>query len=430
MTDRALLVLAGLFVLAYLLEVLGRRTKVPGVVLLIATGMIAREVLDRVGLELRFVEALLPVVGTIGLILIVLEGSLDLELRRERALLIARSSGAALAGFTITLAIFAWLFGRVLDYDWSTAVLAAMPFAVISSAVAIPSAAGLADRAREFVVYESSLSDIIGVLVFYAWLSAGGSTEQFLADLLGGGALSLLAAVVTALGIFFLINRIEGHIRFVPLLAGLLLLYAGGKMLHLSPLILILVCGLLLNNPRLLEWNAWLRSMHRPRYDTTLAEFKGLVAELTFAVKSVFFIMLGYWTDVREMVDWRVWAIALVMVGVVYASRFAILKLLRVRSRQQLVWIAPRGLITVLLFLAASETGKLVGFPFGTVMVVVLATALVTGHAHRVKDPAAPATEGAAEAEPGAVAADTPTAGDGTPAGATAAGFSSSVDRP
>jgi NhaP-type Na+/H+ or K+/H+ antiporter len=92
MTDRALLVLAGLFVFAYLLEVVGRRTKVPGVVLLIATGMIAREILDHVGLELRFVEVLLPVVGTIGLILIVLEGSLDLELRRERALLIARSS--------------------------------------------------------------------------------------------------------------------------------------------------------------------------------------------------------------------------------------------------------------------------------------------------------------------------------------------------
>ena len=72
MTDRALLALAALFVLAYLLEVFGRRTRIPGVVLLIASGMVAREVLDRSGLELRFVESLLPVVGTIGLVLIVL----------------------------------------------------------------------------------------------------------------------------------------------------------------------------------------------------------------------------------------------------------------------------------------------------------------------------------------------------------------------
>jgi potassium/hydrogen antiporter len=383
MTDRALLVLAGLFVFAYLLEVLGRRTRIPGVVLLIAAGMIARGVLDRVGLELRFVEPLLPVVGTIGLILIVLEGALDLEVRRDRALLIARSSSAALAGYLVTLAVFAWLFSRLLGYDWPLAVLAAMPFAVISSAVAIPSSTGLPDDEREFVVYESSLSDIIGVLVFYAWLGANGSTDAFVADLVGGGGMSLVAAIVAALGIFFLINRIEGHIRFVPLLAGLLLLYAAGKLLHLSPLILILVCGLLLNNPRLLEWNSWLRSMHRPRYDSTLSEFKGLVAELTFAVKSVFFIMLGYWTDVREMADWRVWAIALVMVGVIYSSRLGILKLLRVREPERLVWLAPRGLITVLLFLTASDTGRLAGFPFGAVMVVVLATALATGLSHR-----------------------------------------------
>jgi cell volume regulation protein A len=383
MTDRALLSLAGLFVLAYLLEVVGRRTKIPGVVLLISTGMVAREVLDRIGLELRFVESLLPVVGTIGLILIVLEGALDLEVRRKRALLIARSSSAAIAGFVVTLGVFAWLFSRLLAYDWAVAVLAAMPFAVISSAVAIPSSAGLPDNAREFVTYESSLSDIIGVLVFYAWLAANGSMQAFLGSLLGGGALSLLAAVATALGIFFLINRIEGHIRFVPLLAGLLLLYAAGKMLHLSPLILILVCGLLLNNPHLLEWNAWLRSMHRPRYDQTLTEFKGLVAELTFAVKSVFFIMLGYWTNIAYMADWRAWAIAAVMIGVIYSSRAAILKLLRVRDPRLLTWLAPRGLITVLLFLAANDTGQLQGFPFGTVMLVVLATALVTSFSHR-----------------------------------------------
>ena len=106
--------------------------------------------------------------------------------------------------------------------------------------------------------------------------------------------------------------------------------------------------------------------------------------------------MLGYWTDIREMADWRVWAIAAVMVGVIYASRFGILKLLRVRSRQQLVWVAPRGLITVLLFITASETGKLVGFPFGAVMVVVLATALITGHSHRVS---AASADGADEAD-------------------------------
>jgi hypothetical protein len=45
-----------------------------------------------------------------------------------------------------------------------------------------------------------------------------------------------------------------------------------------------------------------------------------------------------------------------------------------VQGTEQLVWIAPRGLITVLLFLAATEAVDLSRFPFGAVMIVVLAT--------------------------------------------------------
>jgi hypothetical protein len=400
MTDTALLVISGLLVLSYLLDVFGRWSRLPSVVLLIATGVIARQVLDRIGVQLGFVESLLPVIGTIGLILIVLEGALDLQLRRERAKLIAKSSTAALAGFLFTLAVFAALLNLVIGFEPKAALLAAMPFAVISSAVAIPSAHGLPEATREFVVYESALSDIIGVLVFYAWLGAGGSIAVFAEGLFGGGALSLLAALVIALLLFFMINRIEGHVRFVPLLAGLMLLYALGKVLHLSPLVLVLVCGLLLNNPHMLEWSERLKSMHGKGYDKTLGEFKGLVSELTFATKSVFFIMLGYWTDLHHMVDWRAWAIAAVMVGVIYASRIGILRLLRIDDAKRLLWVAPRGLITVLLFLTAADTGTIDEFPFGAVMLVVLTTATMTALAHRDND--REGDEPAADAEPAA----------------------------
>jgi len=383
MTDTALLVLSGLLVLAYLLDVLGHRIRLPSVVLLIATGLLGRQLLDRLGVQLNFVDEVLPLVGTIGLILIVLEATLDLELRRERRRLIAMSSAVALLGFLATLFAFTLMLYLVLDYELTVAVLAAIPFAVISSAVAIPSARGLPDAPREFVTYESALSDIIGILVFYAWLTADGSLAAFGEGLFGGGLLSLVAAALVALLLFFLINRVEGHVRFVPLLAGLMLLYAAGKVLHLSPLVLVLVCGLLLNNPHLLERTRYLRGMHGKGYDRTLSEFKGLVAELTFATKSVFFIMLGYWTDVHHMLDWRAWAVAAVMFATIYASRATILGLLDVGNVRQLLWIAPRGLITVLLFLGVMETGQIEGFPFGAVMLVVMSTAVVTALAHR-----------------------------------------------
>jgi hypothetical protein len=391
-TNTAILAASGLLLLAYGIEHFGRRFRVPPVVLLIVVGLIARQVLDAFGWKFHWVEPIVPVVGTIGLILIVLEGALDLTVTRERRALIFDAAASSLAGFLASLVAFALIFGGLLGFDAKVAIMAAIPFAVVSSSVAIPAAAGLADNTREFVVYESSLSDILGVLVFYAWVSAQGSVEGFAADLVGGGALSLVAAAAAAVVLFYFINQIVGHVRFLPLLAGLVFLYAIGKELHLSPLIIVLVCGLIINNPNLLTWHAKLRRLQNETYAQTLREFKGLVAELTFATKSFFFLLLGYWTDVRSMLSIEALLVAVSGVAAILASRWAVLKLLRRDGIAQLVWVAPRGLITVLLFLSARETGKLDAFPFGAVMLVVLVTSAFTAFAHRgeaqVREPA------------------------------------------
>ena len=200
--------------------------------------------------------------------------------------------------------------------------------------------------------------------------------------------------------------------RFLPLLAAIVFLYAGGKVVHLSPLVLVLVCGLLLNNPHLIRWHAWLRAIHRDDYGQTLKEFKGLVAELTFATKSFFFLMLGYWTNVRLMGGATAWMTAIAVIAIVYASRFLVLRVLR-RDAKELLWIAPRGLVTVLLFLTASGTGTIDAFPFGAVMLVVLATSAATAFAHRrtAPGPAAPPQPGSADAGAGVTAAS-PASGD------------------
>ena len=389
MTETAILAASGLLLLAYLLSLAGRRLRLPAVVLLIGSGIVARQVLDPLGIELKWIEPIVPVLGTVGLILIVLEGALDLTVTRERMRLIAVSATSALLGFAVSLAAFGALFAAALDMKIADAVLAAIPFSVISSAVAIPSAAGLPPEPREFVTYESSLSDIVGVLVFYSWLGAAGSLQDFAIDLFGGGAVSLTVALILAPAIFFVLTRLDGHVRFLPIIAGIVFLYAAGKAAHLSPLVLVLGCGLLLNNPHLGNWSRRLAALRGDDYDQTLREFKSLVAELTFAAKSFFFLLLGYWTDLSTMHATHAWAIAVAVFGVVYLSRFAILRLLRQPDARILTWIAPRGLITVLLFIAAADAGKLAGFPFGAVMLVVLATSAATALSQRAAKTAA-----------------------------------------
>jgi hypothetical protein len=187
--------------------------------------------------------------------------------------------------------------------------MAAIPFAVVSSAVAIPSAGkGLAEHAREFVVVRVvALRTSWAWLVFYAGLSPRArSRDSAAVDLIAAGAVALVALRAGRRS-RFLLQQPDRRPRALPcqLLAGLVgsSTRSGKGGCTLSTLIVVLVCGLIINNPHLVTWHAKLRGMQNETYEQTLREFKGLVAELTFAMKSFFFLLLGYWTDVRSMLS-------------------------------------------------------------------------------------------------------------------------------
>ncbi len=55
------------------------------------TGIVVRVISNAYGIEkLGFLDDLIPVLGTVGLILIVLEGALELEIKREKLFLILK----------------------------------------------------------------------------------------------------------------------------------------------------------------------------------------------------------------------------------------------------------------------------------------------------------------------------------------------------
>ena len=69
---------------AFGIERAGRRFRIPPVILLIAAGMLTKPLLLVAGWTLAGLDMVVPIIGTIGLVLIVLEGSLDISLSRER----------------------------------------------------------------------------------------------------------------------------------------------------------------------------------------------------------------------------------------------------------------------------------------------------------------------------------------------------------
>ena len=110
--------------------------------------------------------------------------------------------------------------------------------------------------------------------------------------------------------------------RFLPLLAGLVCLYAIGKELHLSPLIIVLVLRAPHQQPASHHVAREAARAATDDYEQTLKEFKGLVAELTFATKSFFFLLLGYWTDVQQMLSVEAWLVAVAGIAIILASRW------------------------------------------------------------------------------------------------------------
>ncbi|PAS95618.1 MAG: hypothetical protein CGU28_11990 [Candidatus Dactylopiibacterium carminicum] len=372
-----MVVLSLIVLVAYLFDFFGRFTRVPAVVSLIFTGLVLRAVADAVGWQLALPAGLLPVLGTFGLILIVLEGTLDLRLTRERVPMILRAAGCATLGVVLTGALFAGVLVLWLGASWQLAVVHALPFAVISSAVVIPAAVALSERLREFVIYESSISDIVGVVLFYALLREYSGPLDFVFSLGGELLLSVFVGLVMGLSIFWLIQRIEHHVRVLPMIFGITLLYSLGKILHLAPLVMVVLVGLLLNNSHLIARFSRGRLAERGQFEQDLESFKHLTVEFTFVVRSFFFVLLGFGVSAGELLSTPAWVMAVLLMGCSLLPRWALLRGVARERAQPLLWFAPRGLITVLLFMSIPESQRLEAFPVASLMLVILMGALL-----------------------------------------------------
>lgn len=130
MAYSAILIVSIFLLLAFAVERVSALLRLPSVIVLVGLGFIVKPLLGVLGYQLDGVDVLVPVLGAIGLILIVLEGAFDIEQRRDRL---------PLASLLFYMAVFASLAMLALGWALFTALLLAVPFAIISSAVAIPS---------------------------------------------------------------------------------------------------------------------------------------------------------------------------------------------------------------------------------------------------------------------------------------------------
>ncbi len=378
MDSSILIIVLSLSVLiSYAFDLFSSRFKTPSVLLLLLLGMITRQATAYFDVQVPYINTILPTLGTLGLILIVLEGGLDLELDADRLSILRRTllaSLLAIIGGTLLMASMLYL---LLNDSFYHCLLAALPFSIISSTMTVQIATNLSDGQREFAIHESAYASILGIMAFNFLLlsrdSVFGAVLSFTRDTLVMAVISLGCCFL----LLYLIGRINHRIKFLPIISVLFLVYALAEINHLSSLLLILIFGLFLNNTDLFIRGRLSRFFKNDLFEKELDQLKNLTAEGAFVVRTFFYLIFGYAAVPGELVQTDALIVSVLFVVVIVAWRWVTLRLTYRGPLSPLLWIAPRGLITVLLYLNIPEDLRLVGFRDGIPMLVLVLSSML-----------------------------------------------------
>ena len=166
-SDFLLVILSLVIILSYFFNVYSKKSGVPSVLLLIGVGLMAGLATNYFAPSFKSnneteLDLLLKVLGTFGLILIVLEAALDLKLLKEKISIIVKSLFVAIIALGGTSIVGAWFLSYFFVGDigvlnkFSECLLITIPLSVLSSAIILPSIGMLENKKREFLIYEST----------------------------------------------------------------------------------------------------------------------------------------------------------------------------------------------------------------------------------------------------------------------------------
>ena len=272
----------------------------------------------------------------------------------------------------------------IIEMTWQQAFLYATPLCIMSSAIIIPGVRNLNDKKKDFHIYESTFSDILGIMLFFflVWMfdssiEHGLSGEGLAGKFFINTAETVAIALVTSYVVLFIFQRIEVKAELFVLMSVLLLLYAVSKELQLSTLIVIMVFGLVMSNLKLFFIGP-LRKLLKPE---TFKEMEDGLHELTietsFIVRIFVFIIFGASIVLLSLLNLKFLVISGMIMLSIYVIRWVLIRVFMGRDLYPQLWIAPRGLITVLLFYAIPASHQTAAFNPAILLFVIIVSGLV-----------------------------------------------------
>lgn len=376
-TELLLIILCGLVVLSYFFSIASRYIRVPSVLLLLFAGVALRQIAEAYQFHFILPPNLVEGLGVVGLIMIILEAGLDLKLEAGKKKMIRDSFLAALLILILSIALIATILYYWLREDIIKCIVYALPLSIMSSSIVLPSIHALTEKKKEFLIYEASFSDILGVMLFnyftvgevLTWMSVG----MFGINII----ISVILSVILSMILLSVLAKTKMNIKFFLIFALLILIYSGGKLLHLPSLLIILVFGLLINNWEKISFKWLLEHFPHSQVDSLRTLMHSITAESSFLIRTFFFLLFGYSIDLRFLNDQTVVFIGSLIVLSLFLIRWLYLRFYFKTKVFPEVFFIPRGLITIVLFFKIPEHLKLANFNDGILFFIVLSTGII-----------------------------------------------------
>lgn len=376
-TYAVLIIVCSIIIYSYLANILARKTKIPSVLILLLSGIVLRYIIDYFQIKTLNFNLILPALGTIGLIMIVFEGALELDYQPSKKRLIIQSFLAAFLILTASCLLIALGFGYMTSQPFNICLLNAIPFGVISSAVAIPSVAELSGYKKEFIIYESSFSDIFGIM-FFNFMATHTSFDLGAFAALGLETFEIiLIAIISCLTLLYLLGQLTYGVKFVLILSILILIYAISRTWHLPALVIVFTFGLFLKNVDLIRHPLFMKVFMYERYAGDMHQLHQISAESAFLLRTFFFIIFGFTINLNEMINFQLIQNGVGICVIIFSVRYFFLKVILQIYPSVELYITPRGLISILLFYGIETSQRLFSYQGGLLLFIILATNLI-----------------------------------------------------
>ena len=353
-TNHYIIIFSSIIIISYFFNSYSKKTGVPSVLMLIVLGMVFGVYMD---FQDRF-SFILEILGTVGLILIVLEGALGLKLLKSNIPIIFKSFAVSAVTLGGSSYIGALVLNSFFQLDIGVSLLITVPLSILSSSILLPSIDSVEENKREFLIYESTFSDIIGIIFFYTVLRLTMSINVFvpeygliISNLFG----TTLFSVIISFLLIYVFQKLTGQAKLFLLISVLMILYAFAEMLNFSSLIIILMFGLILNNYKLFFKGILLKLIeNEEKVESIIDDFKVVTLESAFVVRTFFFIIFGWSIKITDLFDLKSLVIGGTIVLIIFSVRMVTLlifsKTTSVKKITPELFLAPRGLLTILLF--------------------------------------------------------------------------------